>query len=414
MRVLAFAEKEIQGSHLHIIREDEIKGGFLFLGFIGMIDPPRKEVYKAIKCCHEAGIKVKMVTGDHPITAKAIGCDLGLLNADQEVLTGEQLSQLEFNRWQEIALKYNVFARVSPEHKLKLVMTFQDQGHVVAMTGDGVNDAPALKQADIGVAMGIKGTAVARESSDMILVDDNFASIEAAIEEGRRVYDNLIKTLVFILPTSLGQALVILIAVLFFPIHRGTLLHPMLPVQILWINLVVAVALSLPLAFEIQEQNIMNRPPRKKTAPVLSGFILVRTLTVSVLMAIGAIGLFLWEYRLETSGGTVEKMAISEAQTMAVTAMMLFQVFYLFHCRSLKLSVLKTNFFSNPSLLIGVGFVLLAQSAFIYAPFMNRIFYSSSLNVEAWLISTGVAIMIFLLTALCPSGKSKLKEGYKN
>ncbi len=399
MRVLAFAEKEIQGSPLHTLREDEIKGGFGFLGFIGMIDPPRKEVYKAIKCCHEAGIKVKMVTGDHPVTAKAIGCDLGLLTADQEVVTGEQLSRLESNQWQEIALKYNVFARVSPDHKLKLVMALQDQGHVVAMTGDGVNDAPALKRADIGVAMGIKGTAVAREASDMILADDNFAGIEAAVEEGRRVYDNLIKALVFILPTSLGQALVILIAVLFFPIHEGAVLHPMLPVQILWINLVVAVALSLPLAFEIQEQDVMNRPPRKKTAPVLSGFIFVRTLTVSVLMAIGAIGLFLWKYQLEISNGTVEKIAISEAQTMAVTAMMLFQVFYLFHCRSLKLSILKTNFFSNPSLLIGVGFVLLAQVAFIYVPFMNRIFYSSGLNVEAWLISTGVAIIIFLLVA---------------
>ncbi len=360
-----------------------------------MNEPPRKEVYKAIKCCHEAGIKVKMVTGDHPVTAQAIGRDLGLLTADQEIVTGEQLSRLESNQWQEIALKYNVFARVSPEHKLKLVMALQDQGHVVAMTGDGVNDAPALKRADIGVAMGIQGTAVAREASDMILADDNFASIESAVEEGRRVYDNLIKALVFILPTSLGQALVILIAVLFFPIHGGALLHPMLPVQILWINLVVAVALSLPLAFEIQEQDIMNRPPRKKTAPVLSGFILVRTLTVSVLMAIGAIGLFLFEI----SNETVEKMAISKAQTMAVTAMMLFQVFYLFHCRSLRLSVLKTNFFSNPSLLIGVGFVLLAQVAFIYIPFMNRIFYSSSLNIEAWLISTGVAIMMFLLIA---------------
>lgn len=399
MRVLAFAEKEIQASHIHTLREDEIKGNFGFLGFIGMIDPPRKEVYKAIKCCHEAGIKVKMVTGDHPVTAKAIGCDLGLLTADQEVVTGDQLSRLESNQWQEIALKYNVFARVSPEHKLKLVMALQDQSHVVAMTGDGVNDAPALKRADIGVGMGVKGTAVAKEASDMILADDNFASIEAAVEEGRRVYDNLIKALVFILPTSLGQALVILIAVLFFPIHGGALLHPMLPVQILWINLVVAVALSLPLAFEVQEHDIMNRPPRKKTEPVLSGLILVRTLTVSVLMAIGAIGLFLWEYHLEIANGTVEKIAISEAQTMAVTAMMLFQVFYLFHCRSLKLSVLKTNFFSNPSLLIGVGFVLLAQVAFIYVPFMNRIFYSSSLNVEAWLISTGVAIMIFLLIA---------------
>ncbi len=399
LRVLAFAAKEIQGPHLHMLKEDETNSGFAFFGFIGMIDPPRKEVYKAIKTCYEAGIKVKMVTGDHPLTAKAIGCDLGLLSADEGIVTGEQLSQLGSNQWQEAALKYNVFARASPEHKLKLVMALQDHGHVVAMTGDGVNDAPALKRADIGIAMGAKGTAVAKEASDMILADDNFASIEAAVEEGRRVYDNLIKALVFILPTSLGQALVILISVLFFPVHAGTLLHPMLPVQILWINLVVAVALSLPLAFEIQEPDIMKRPPRKKTSPVLSGFILVRTLMVSALMALGAIGLFLWEYHLEISNGTVEKIAISEAQTMAVTAIMLFQVFYLFHCRSLGPSALKTNFFSNPPLFIGVSFVLLAQVAFIYVPFMNRIFYSSSLDVKAWFISTGVAIMICMLVA---------------
>lgn len=400
MRVLAFAEKELHNSDMHTLREDEIKGDFVFLGFIGMIDPPRKEVYRAIQCCREAGIKVKMVTGDHPVTAQAIGRDLGLLTPTQEVITGEQLSRLESNQWEEIALKYTVFARVSPEHKLKLVTALQEQGHVVAMTGDGVNDAPALKRADVGIAMGIKGTAVAREASDMILADDNFASIEAAVEEGRRVYDNLVKSLAFILPTSLGQAFIILIAILFFPIQGEAFLHPMRPVQILWVNLVVAVALALPLAFEIQEPDIMQRLPRKKTAPVLSGFVVFRTITVSLLMAIGAISLFLWEYRLEISKGRMIEVAISEAQTMAVTAMMLFQVFYLFHCRSFKLSVFRINFFSNPHLLMGVGFVLLAQVAFVYVPIMNRFFYSSSLDLMAWLVSLGVSLTIFVFVML--------------
>lgn len=399
MRVLAFAQKE-QRSYLDTLNEDEMKSDFVFLGFVGMIDPPRKEVYRAIKCCHEAGIKVKMVTGDHPVTAQAIGRDLGLLTADQEIITGEQLKCLESNQWQKIALKYNVFARVSPEHKLKLVMALQEQGHVVAMTGDGVNDAPALKRADIGIAMGVKGTSVAKEASDMILADDNFASIEAAVEEGRRVYDNLIKSLTFILPTSLGQAFVILIAILFFPIQEGTFLHPMSPVQILWVNLVVAVALALPLAFEIQEPDIMKRLPRKKTASVLSGFILFRMITVSLLMALGTIGLFLWKYRLEILKGVSEKVAISEAQTMAVTAMMLFQVFYLFHCRSFKLSIFRINFFSNPHLLIGVAFVLLAQVAFVYVPIMNRFFYSSSLDPMAWLVSLGVSLTIFVFVII--------------
>jgi magnesium-transporting ATPase (P-type) len=400
MRVLAFAEKELKGTHLHMLREDELRGGFVFLGFIGMIDPPRKEVYRAIKSCHEAGIKVKMITGDYPITAQAIGRDLGLLAVNQEIITGEQLNRLAPNQWQEVAVKYNVFARVSPEHKLKLVMALQKQGHVIAMTGDGVNDAPALKRADIGIAMGIKGTAVAREASDMILVDDNFASIEAAVEEGRRVYDNLVKSLAFILPTSLGQAFIILIAILSFPIQGGAFLHPMRPVQILWVNLVVAVALALPLAFEIQEPDIMKRPPRKKTAPVLSGFVLFRTITVSLLMALSTIGLFLWEYHLEISKGVAEKVAISEAQTMAVTTMMLFQVFYLFHCRSFNLPVFRISFFSNPHLLIGVAFVLLAQFAFVYAPIMNRFFYSSDLDPMAWLVSLGVALIIFVFTTL--------------
>jgi Ca2+-transporting ATPase len=400
MRVLAFAEKEVLNSHLQELREEEIKSGFVFLGFIGMIDPPRKEVFRAIKSCHEAGIAVKMVTGDHPITAQAIGRDLGFLTTNQEIITGEQLNQTEPDQWREIALKCNVFARVSPEHKLKLVMALQEQGHVVAMTGDGVNDAPALKRADIGITMGIKGTAVAKEAADIVLADDNFASIEAAVEEGRRVYDNLIKSLAFILPTSLGLSLVILIAILFFPIHRGTFLHPMQPVQILWVNLIVAIALALPLAFETPEPNIMKRPPRKKGAHVLSGFIFFRTITVSLLMALGTIGLFLWKYNLEVSKQAAESVAISEAQTMAVTAMILFQIFYLFHCRSLKSSVFQINFFSNPHLLIGVIFVLLAQFGFVYIPIMNHFFYSSELDLFSWIVSLGVSLTIFLFVAL--------------
>ncbi|MBS0620899.1 MAG: HAD-IC family P-type ATPase [Verrucomicrobia bacterium] len=399
MRVLAVAEK-VHPKKIQAIDDKELKSGFRLLGLIGMVDPPRKEVYQAIQACHQAGIIVKMVTGDHPITATSIGKDLGILDKNSAAISGSELSQLNPEEWKEIALHHLVFARVSPEHKLKLIEALQECGHVVAMTGDGVNDSPALKRADIGISMGIKGTAVAKEASDMVLADDNFASIEAAVEEGRRVYDNLIKALVFILPTSLGQALVILIAVLLFPFRDGALLHPMLPVQILWINLVVAVALSLPLAFEIQEPDIMNRPPRKKNAPILSRFILIRTLTVSVFMAIGAIALFIWKYQLDISTGKVEVIAISEARTMAVTAMMLFQVFYLFHCRLLKPSITKMNFFSNPSILIGVAFVLIAQIAFIYFPFMNRLFYSSSLDMESWIISIGVSLMIFLLIAL--------------
>ncbi|MGI0023429.1 MAG: cation-translocating P-type ATPase, partial [Nitrososphaeraceae archaeon] len=397
MRVLAIAKKEFQKSTLQLSEED-IKEGFFLLGFIGMIDPPRKEVYQALKSCHEAGINVKMVTGDHPLTAEAVARDLGILGHGK-VVSGNEVSNFDAEDWKKAALTTQVFARVAPEHKLKLVEALQELGHVVAMTGDGVNDAPALKRADIGIAMGIKGTAVAKEASDMILADDNFASIEAAVEEGRRIYDNLIKSLAFVLPTSLGQALVIFFAVLFFPIREEGILHPMSPIQILWINLVVAVALSLPLAFELAEPDIMKRPPRKKKASVINGFLLVKTLTVSMVMASGTMGVFLWEYYREVGTGATEVAALAEAQTMAVTAMMLFQIVYLFNCRSLSDSRTGTPFFSNRYLFIGIGSVFLAQIAFVHLPIMNKVFRSSPLDLESWMISFLVTFLIIPVVA---------------
>lgn len=397
MRVLACAKKQV--SSLLSLDEPEIQKGFSLLGIVGMIDPPRKEVYRALNSCYEAGIQVKMVTGDHPLTAEAIGRELGILS-HKKVVTGEDLNKLNPEEWKQVAQESAIFARVSPEHKLKLVGVLQESGEVVAMTGDGVNDAAALKKADIGIAMGIKGTEVAKEASDMILADDNFASIEAAVEEGRRVYDNLIKSVAFVLPTSLGQALVILIAVLFFPIREGIVLHPMSPVQILWVNLIVAVALSLPLAFETMEADIMHRPPRKKNGSLLDGFLLFKTLIVSACMAIGTMGLFLWEYHRETSKGVAEVVALSEAQTMAVTAIISFQIFYLFSCRSLNSSILKTNFFSNKYIFIGVGVVLIAQACFIYLPFMNRLFNTSSLDTHSLLNSVLITFLILPLMAL--------------
>lgn len=397
MRVLAIAKKEVQKSTVQLT-EEAIKEGFSLLGLIGMIDPPRKEAYQALKSCHEAGINVKMVTGDHPLTAEAVARELGILGHGK-VISGHEVSNFDAEDWKKAALTTQVFARVAPEHKLKLVEALQELGHVVAMTGDGVNDAAALKRADIGVAMGIKGTAVAKEASDMILADDNFASIEAAVEEGRRVYDNLIKSLAFVLPTSVGQALVIFFAVLFFPIQEERLLYPMLPIQILWINLVVSVALSLPLAFELAEPDIMKRPPRKKKASVLNGFLLAKTLTVSMVMASGTIGLFLWEYYREIGKGTIEVVALAEAQTMAVTAMILFQIIYLFNCCSLNDAKKRTHFFSNHYLFIGSVSVFLAQTAFVHLPIMNKIFRSSPLNLESWVTSFLVALLIIPVVA---------------
>lgn len=408
MRIIAVAKKKLAKGTSQI-REEEIKSGCTFLGLAGITDPPRKEVYQALKSCREAGITIKMITGDHPITAEAIAKGLGLLGHGK-VIMGQEINHFTEEDWQRIPFENHVFARVSPEHKLKLVEAFQRAGHVVAMTGDGVNDAPALKQADIGIAMGIRGTAVSKEASDMILADDNFASIEAAVEEGRHAYDNLIKSLAFVLPTSLGQSLVIFFAVLFLPLEHGQQLHPMSPVQILWVNLVVAVALSLSLAFEPPEPNIMKQPPRKKSAPIFNGFLFFKIFTVSILMAISTILLFLWNYHTEIAKGTLQNTALSEAQTTAVTTIMLFQIFYLFHCRSLRGQVSKLNFLSNPYVFLGVGIVLFAQTAFIYMPLMNRLFHSSSLNFQALLICILVAFLIVPIMALERFFRRKLKK----
>jgi Ca2+-transporting ATPase len=361
-----------------------------------MIDPPREEAVVAVRACHEAGIAVKMITGDHQKTAESIGRELGLPMAGPAV-TGRQLTEMDDTRLAEVAASANVFARVAPEHKLRLVRALQSQHHVVAMTGDGVNDAPALKQANIGVAMGITGTAVSKEAADIVLTDDNFASIAAAVEEGRRVYDNLIKSLAFVLPTNLGLALILAFGVAFFPIQQmaGEVvpLMPMLPTQLLWINLVATVALALPLAFEAKELNVMRRAPRSPAEPVLSRFVLARTLVTAVLMAAGAIGLFLWEFRLELPR-VGHEAALHEAQTMAVTTVILFQIFYMMMCRSLKGSVFKLGLFSNPTVFVGIGVLLLLQSGFIYLPFMQRVFGTAALDWKELGLSALVATVI--------------------
>jgi Ca2+-transporting ATPase len=384
MRVLAVASRSLPASHPALHSED-VTGGFRLLGLQGMIDPPREEAINAVQACHTAGITVKMITGDHAKTAEAIGAQLGILEGGRAV-TGAELARMDEEKLREAARSSNVFARVAPEHKLRLVRALQKEGHVVAMTGDGVNDAPALKQANIGVAMGITGTAVSKEAADIILTDDNFASIAAAVEEGRRVYDNLIKSLAFVLPTNLGLALILVIGVAFFPILTiAGEPHPllaMLPSQILWINLVATVALALPLAFETREPDVMKRLPRRPDEPVLSRFVVMRTLLVAALMCAGATGLFLYEYNAEL-GRVGHELALREAQTMAVTTVIMFQIFYLLNCRSLLDSVLRIGLFSNPFVYLGIGALVVLQLAFIYLPFMQRVFGTAPLSLAA-------------------------------
>ncbi len=388
MRVLAIARGTRGGGHLQ-----DALANLELLGFEGMIDPPRPEAIAAVAACRRAGISVKMITGDHPETATAIGQQLGL-QTSAVVVAGAELARLTDDELRDVSRDVSVFARVAPEHKLRLVAALQAQGEVVAMTGDGVNDAPALKQADIGVAMGITGTAVSKESADMILTDDNFASIEAAIEEGRRVYDNLVKALAFVLPTNLSFALVIFLSVVFFPIEAGVPLLPMEPVQLLWINLVATVTLALPLAFEVGERDAMHRPPRPPSEPILNRFVLIRTTVVASLMTAGAIGLFLWEYYLQNDGEVAQSVVLAQAQTMSVTTVILFQIFYLLNCRSLRDSVFTIGLWSNATVFVGIAGIFALQLGYVYLPFMNEVFGSAPLPLAAWAEATAVALLV--------------------
>jgi len=399
MRVLALAEKPWGGGEA--IGLEDVAGGLRFAGLVGMIDPPRPEAIAAVRACQAAGITVKMITGDHLATARAIGAQLGLGNPDA-ALAGSALAHLDAKALRQAAGSTSVFARVAPEHKLRLVQALQASGHVVSMTGDGVNDAPALKQADIGVAMGITGTSVSKEAADVVLADDNFASIVAAVEEGRRVYDNLLKSLAFVLPTNLGLALILTYAVLFFPFDAETrlLLLPIEPTQILWINLVATVALALPLAFEAPEPDVMRRPPRAPDAPVMSRLVIVRTLIASVVMTAGAVGLFQWEYGAYLAQGVSETRALAEAQTMAVTAVILFQVFYLLNCRSLRDSILRIGLASNPWVFVGIGAVVALQAAFIYAPPLQAVFGSAPLEARDIAFAALVGAVILPIVSL--------------
>jgi len=358
LRVLAFSRLEMPPDTDRITHED-IEEGLQFLGLQGMIDPPRPEAQDAVEVCQKAGILVKMITGDHAGTAAAIARQLGLCGEacsthTREVTTGRDLEEIDDHALPEIADSTAVFARVSPEQKLRLVEALQKRDHVVAMTGDGVNDAPALRQANIGVAMGITGTDVSKEAADMVLTDDNFSTIKAAVEEGRAVFDNLTKFITWILPTNGGQALVITLAV-----FLGMEL-PVLPLQILWVNMTTALLLGLMLAFEPKEPGIMQRMPRDPNQPILGRALVFRIVLVSMLLLAGSFGLF----NLQMHWDGNEDLA----RTLAVNVFIFGQTFYLFNCRSLTRSVWDLGPFSNPWIWIGAGLMTLSQLAFIYAP----------------------------------------------
>ncbi len=406
MRVIAFAQRRDVAAE--DISPGDVTQDLQFAGLLCMIDPPRTEAMDAIRVCHSAGITVKMITGDHPVTAEAIGRQLGLLKHGQGALTGRDLQGLSETELQSTVMSTNVFARVAPEHKIALVQALQAQRHVVAMTGDGVNDAPALKRADIGIAMGITGTAVSKEAAKVVLMDDNFASITAAVEEGRRVYDNLIKSLAFVLPTNLGLACILTASMFFFPTVQvdgvNELLMAMSPSQTLWINLVASITLSIPLAFEVLEPNAMRRMPRSPDEPVFSGFIVARLIIVALLMSAAACGLFLWEYfRIigpEPVTTVRHALALAEAQTICVTSITFTQIFYLLNCRSLRDSLFSQGVFSNPAIFIGIGILLLLQACFIYLPPLQTLFASAALDARAWLYAMAAGAIVLPVISL--------------
>lgn len=384
-RLLAIAFKPAESEHQSLTFND-VENGLTLLGVVGIIDPPREEAIEAVRSCQSAGIRVKMITGDHAITARAIGAQMNIGDGIT-VVKGDELENYTETELQAVVRRSDVFARVSPEQKLQLVTALQANGEVVSMTGDGVNDAPALKRADVGVAMGHKGTEVAKEAAEMVLADDNFASIAHAVEEGRTVYDNLKKSILFILPTNGGEALTIIAAIV-----MGRAL-PITPAQILWINMITAVTLALTLAFEPAERGIMQRPPRDPSKPILSGFLIWRIVFVSLILVIGTFGLFLWE---REHGASIEL-----ARTVAVNTLVMFEVFYLLSARHLLSPALsRETLFSNRYVWYAIGLLIIIQLGFTYLGPMQTLFHTTDMGFESWLRVMFVASSVLLLVEL--------------
>lgn len=354
---------------------------FDLLGMVGLLDPPRTEAVEAVAECQQAGITVKMITGDHGVTAAAIGRELGLRS--DVALTGDAIEEMDDEELQVAAVHHDVVARASPEHKMRLMAALQARGNYVAMTGDGVNDAPALKAADIGVAMGHRGTDAAREASDLVLTDDNFATIAQAVRQGRVVFDNIKKSLLFILPTNGGEAGLILLALLLgltMPITVG---------QILWVNMVTAVTLALALAFEPAEPGVMRQPPRAPREPLITKPLALRVAYVSVLMALITLAAFEWELLRGSS--------IEVARTTAVNVLVFGEMVYLFNVRHFTKSALNLEAFTgNRVALLVIGVLVVLQLAFTYAPPLQQVFATQGLGWASWTMIIGLGVAKFL------------------
>jgi P-type Ca2+ transporter type 2C len=393
LRTIAIAFKPIPQNTV-VLHENEAEKGLTFIGLQGMIDPPRPEVKTAVKECRDAGIKTVMITGDHVITAKAIAKQLGIMTKDSKVIDGKALSEMSVSELEDVVDDVSVFARVSPEHKLKIVKALQNRGHIVAMTGDGVNDAPAIKAADIGVAMGITGTDVAKEASSLVLLDDNFATIKAAIKEGRNIYENIRKFIRYLLASNVGEILVMLFAmILGLPL-------PLVPIQILWVNLVTDGLPAMALGLDQPEENVMKRPPRQPKEGVFARGLGWKVISRGFLIGLVTLIAFMIVY-----GRNPEELAY--AQTIAFTTLVMAQLIHVFDCRSEK-SVFARNPFGNKYLVWAVISSLVLVLAVIYSPALQPIFHTVSIMPADWLLILGLSsVPTFLLAGTFFARKTK-------
>jgi Ca2+-transporting ATPase len=393
LRTFAIAFKSIPDNTL-ILSETEAEKNLTFIGVQGMIDPPRKEVKQAVKECKDAGIKTVMITGDHVITAKAIAMQLGIYTNKSKVLDGKALGNMTVEELEEVVTDVSVFARVSPEHKLKIVKALQNRGHVVAMTGDGVNDAPAIKAADIGVAMGITGTDVAKEASALVLLDDNFATIKAAIKEGRNIYENIRKFIRYLLASNVGEILVMLFAmILGLPL-------PLVPIQILWVNLVTDGLPAMALGVDQPEENVMQRKPRSPKEGVFARGLGWKVISRGFLIGVVTLLSFMIVYNNEAS-------KLSYAQTVAFATLVMAQLIHVFDCRSER-SVLSRNPFGNKFLVWSVISSLALVILVIYYQPLQPIFHTLPIVPKDWLLIIGLSsIPTFLLAGSFLARKTK-------
>ncbi|MFD0896686.1 HAD-IC family P-type ATPase [Loigolactobacillus binensis] len=382
-RVVAVGHKLVSAD-VNEVTHAVLQQGIDFLGIVGIIDPPREEVIAALKEMRTAGVKVKMITGDHPDTAAAIGRQLGLAE-DIQSITGAELDQMSSETLRANINRYDVFARTTPSNKLAIIAAYQQTGKVTAMTGDGVNDAPALKKADIGVAMGIKGTDVAKDAADMILVDDNFTTMTKAIREGRRLYANIKKTIAFLLPTSFAEGLIVAFSILM----QQAL--PLVPTQLLWINMVSAITIQFAFIFEPEEQGIMQRPPRKTGTALLNKHDVFQMVYVSVLIA--AMGL--WAFDWLTASGVSHVIA----STITVNIIVLGKVFYLFNIRTPHLAFSR-HFWSNPMAFGTIGLLMALQLLLVYLPFMQGVFKTGNMSWTQWGIAIAAGFVTLVVTEL--------------